>query len=499
MRKLILLPALLLALVMCRTAGAADTDSAEFAAPDEVKTHVVKVLRTTNKAQTNRYVPKVYDFQHANPYDVLRFIVRVAQIEEGAWFVYGKPENPDDPDSVKGGKVAMVAPLYQLPYIDELMKVIDRTGLTTSSGDKAYYYRPKHRHVDDSSFVDVITAVLAPNRSSGDQVADSEVNGFLFYDSPSGIEDVKRWLPIVDQPPPQVMIEATVYEINVENDDALGLDYVSWKNGPGRDLFTFGAFHEKERIARLNGVYAEPMFTNGLGDFETRGHYSSYYLDLPSEFFDFLVTKQKARVMTSAKAVTRNGEPALLVASDHIFYWKVTDPAYDREVNGAKVTREFSDAEAGVFLALSPVIGEEGVNLGIDLDVVSHTGFTSDGQPQLVSRSFDTVLRIQDGQEIILGGYDRQMTIQQSNKIPFLGSLPVIGWLFGGEENLVKKRKVVVALSATIVKDFSAMSGANSEIDAALIRSRAKGEWPVETLETEVGFDQWLLDDEKGQ
>jgi len=61
--------------------GPSPTDALD-AAPDEVPTHVVKVLRTTNKAQTNRYVIRVYDLKNVNPAAVHRFWRRVAEIEE---------------------------------------------------------------------------------------------------------------------------------------------------------------------------------------------------------------------------------------------------------------------------------------------------------------------------------------------------------------------------------------------------------------------------------
>ncbi len=504
MRRAGTLSALMLMFLVGPFAWGAELTGAEFAAPDEIDTHLVKVLRTTNKAQTNRFVPRVYDFANVNPYDVLRFIVRVAQIEEGAWFVYGKPTDPDDPTTVKGGKVAMVVPIYQLPYVDELMETIDREGLTTSSGDEAYYYRPRHRHVDDGDFVDLINAVLAINHSSGDQVPDNEVNAYLFYDSPSSIEDVQRWLPVLDQPPPQVMLEATLYEVNVENDSALGLDVVSWKNGPGRDLFTVGAFWEKERVPTLRGTgvlvdHGVPGGTHALSghDFLTHGTYYSYLIDLPSEFFDFLVTKQKARVLASAKLLSRSGVPAVLSSGDRIFFWRTNDDAdIERIVVGDSVARELGSESTGVFLRVEPIIGEEGIQLEIEVDVVGNTGFGTDGRPEVVRRNFDTNVRVQDGQEIVLGGYTREMVVQQANKIPVLGSIPFMGWLFGGEQNLVKKRKVVVVLTANIVKDFSAMTGAGSEIDAALIRSRARGEWPMPDLKTEAGFDQWIFDTE---
>ncbi|MCK4282785.1 MAG: hypothetical protein KAX44_00600 [Candidatus Brocadiae bacterium] len=436
MRKALACSMVFLALAAGAYAQSGPPHGVEFKAPNEVETHLIKVLRTTNKAQTNRYVPKVYDLKNVNPYDVLRFIVRPMQIEEGAWFLFGKPEDPGDPDSVKSGKVVVMAPTYQIPYLDELMEVIDAPGLTTSSGDKMFYYRPKHRYVSDPDFEDLVEAVLTPQHSGGDQVTDDEVNGFLFYDSPSGIEDIERWLPIIDQPPPQVMVEATIYEINIENDDRIGLDYVAWKDGPGRNLFTAGFYWEKEHIRsrKYKGIGGLPPVPtpSGFGGtwglpghrFSTRGKHSSYMIDIPSSFFDYLVTKQKARVLTSAKVLARNNQPAVLAVADRIFYWRDLDDG--RCVSGGDEERELPSgltaATAGVFLEVTPLVGSEGVNLDVDFMVVSHTGFESSGAPLLAGRDFSTSLRVKDGEEVILGGYTREVMVQRPARSPCWGA-----------------------------------------------------------------------------
>jgi type II secretory pathway component GspD/PulD (secretin) len=490
---------------------------AEFLAPDEVETHLIRVLRTTSKAQTNRYVPKVYDLENVNPYDVIRFIRRSMEIEEGAWFLFGKPEDAEAPHtSVRSGKAVVVAPQYQLPYIDDLMEVIDAPGLTSSSGDEMLYYRPKHRSVSDPDFVDLLEAVLTPNHSGGDQVPDTTVNAFLFYDSPSGIEDVERWLPVLDMPPAQVIIETKLYEINVENDSALGLDFQAWKNGPGRNLFKVGCFYEKSHVSDIDGpgIPFAPLYAN---DFKATGHYYSYFVNMSSAFFDFLVTKNKARVLSASKVLARHGTTAEFESSDLIFYWResecidpdtgfpleegetVVDADWSRLLVGDQRARRLGAESTGVFMEVEPTVGLNGITLDIDLDIVGHTGFDGKGVPQLVRRNYDTSLRVEDGQEIVLGGYDREMLVQETTKVPFFGSLPIAGWLFGGEQNLVKKRRVVVVLTANIVRDFTTMTGAGSEIDAALIRAKASGEWPVEVPKTEVGFDQWLLDPERAE
>jgi len=485
MKRRALFTAVFLALCAAPCAAAQGEVGAEFRSPGEAPTTLIRVLRTTNKAQTNRYVPKVYDLDNVNPYEVIRFIRRSTEIEEGAWFLYGKPEDPADPHgSVRSGKAVVMVPIYQIPYLDRLMEVIDVPGLTTSSGDRTLYYRPRHRSVADPSFVALVNAVLSPNRATGDQVADLPVNAYLFQDVPSAIEDIERWLPELDQPPAQVMIEATLYEVNVENDTALGLDYVSWKNGPGRELFAGGFLSETDDV---------PGYSIG----GPSNHYS-YRLNMHSGFFDFLVAKDKARVLTSAKVISRHDRPAVIDVGDHIFYWRTSLRAGvdDRVVVGDQRERALDSARSGVRLKVQPLVGTQGVTLDLGLEVTGHTGFDSTGRPQLVARSFDTSLRVKDGEEVVLGGYGREMMVQQSNKIPVLGSLPVLGWLFGSEQNLVKRRNVVVVLSAAVVRDFGAMGGANTEIDAALIRARARRRVPVQTPATEAGFDQWLFDRE---
>ena len=511
MRKTLAIAAVLALAGTVAYGQAAAPAKGEFAAPDEMPTSLIRVLRTTNKAQTNRYVPKVYDLKNVNPFDVVRFIRRVLEIEEGAWALYAKTDTPGDPASVTSGKVVVVAPTYQIPYIDKLMETIDTPGLTTSGGDLEFYYRPRHRHVEDTAWVSVIAALGV----EGDYVRDREVNGFLFYAAPSSIADVQHWLPLVDQPPPQAMIEATVYEVNAENDNSLGLDYVAWKSGPGRNLFNLGLYAEGEHIPSLHAdppAVATPPFNSGVPGgtyglpghmFQANGAFASFVFDVSSQFFDFLVTKNKARVVTSSKVLACNGVAATLSAGDQIFYWRTADdnaPPDDRVVAPDTRTRTLGAGSTGVYLQITPLLSTEGANLTVDLDIVSHTGFDATGRPQFARRDYLSRVRVKDGEEVVLGGYSRAFTVQKTSKIPVLGDLPLLGYLFGGEENLVKNRQVFIVLTSRNVKDYgSTMSGEATEIDAALIRARATKERTTEPLKTRGGFDQWMLDPEASE
>lgn len=488
-------------------------------APDEYPMHTIKILRTTNKAQVHRYVPKVYTVNNVNPYALKRWIRRIAQIEEGGFYFFGKP-GPDG--KVTSGKVMLTVPSYMVPDIDALMKTIDRAGLTSSSGDSFFYYRPKHRHVEDTAFTDLIEAV----QGGGDFKLDEEANAFMVYTAGSRLEAVKAWLPEFDLPPKQVAMEVIVYEVNVDNESRIGLDYMQWKNGPGRHAFSIQAYEEYGKVWSQDDM--NPLFNSGVPggtfglpgrSYEASGRNGVYFLDVPSAFFDFLVVKNKARVMTAAKMVARNKTAASLFAGDTILYYEAQNgPAANAGVRPAGVAiDQFGDeatvpdnrsvvdstrsrilgSRAGVLLEVTPTIGTEEIEVQVRSEVVSHTGFDQFGTPQLVSRDAETEAHVKSGQEIVLGGYSRTVMVERSDKMPFLGSLPVLGSLFGQEGTTTERRQIVVVLSTTVVEDFAAMEYDPTKVNAARIKAKALREQDTEVPDSEVGFDQWMLDMER--
>jgi hypothetical protein len=72
--------------------------------PEDYLTRTVKVLRTTNKAQINSYVPLVYTMRNNNPFNVIRHLIRAIQLEEGDLFTFVSPEG-------QGGKVLFILPI----------------------------------------------------------------------------------------------------------------------------------------------------------------------------------------------------------------------------------------------------------------------------------------------------------------------------------------------------------------------------------------------------
>jgi len=496
------------------------------APPNEFPTNLVKILRTSNKAQTNRYVPRVYDFKNVNPYAVIRFVKRVMQIEESAWFSFATPE-------MDSGKLLVTVPEYQLPYLDDMMAELDRTDLTTSSGTKRAIIPLKHRDGLDPGVFNGLAAWGTPTVKIQTDVG---INAMFLEDAPSAIEQMVRVLETeIDTPKEQLEAVIKVYEVDISDDGRLGLDYISWKNGPGRNAFAFGAYAQRERISSFDGPsslnYNSGNGTAGLPGrkYNSSGANYAYFFDLPSAFFDFLVAKGKARIMTRSKVTALNRTTASLEIGEEIMYYAVQtqndlragsrlrplDPFGDlepsinpdnpinEELNAAVVDypdnrtvtplltqRSLASVNTGFTFRMTPEIHYQDSQVALFMALVNITGWAADGTPVLANRSVDTVINIpRDGREITIGGMVSQRRIDGAQKIPLLGDIPVLGYLFGGESRMDQKNMVVVTLSTRVLGAESTWTPDDTELE-----NMARGETEFRTPENNPGLSPGVND-----
>lgn len=523
-------------------------------APDEVPAHLVKVLRTTNKAQTNRYIPKVYEFKHVNPFDVVRFYRRVTEIEEGRFATFVAPDG-------KSGLLLVIAPEYQIPYLDELMRTLDRPGLTTSSGEKRSYVPLQHRAADD---VGLLRAIWGQSNHTASRPAhgtrapdntvlcDLETGSIYLQGAASLVERAEAVIAELDKPLPQVLVETTVYEIDLNNDGAIGFDYYSWMNGPGRNLFAQGLFAEYGEVDRLKGgvnVY-DPGLGNTFGlphhRFRNHGYNTAYFLDVSTAYLDFLVTKGVAGVVTSGRVVSKipsnykdglnaygqsrfdpatdtpalAGSPAEFRAHDEVLYYRVetvptnrgsarpagfmVDPYgenVDYEDNRTLVARLVPLEAEGTQVGHRSI---DAVQVGTHLEVTPRIAVEHillelelevssllgfDGVGEPRISARRAVADVRvEDNEVLVFG-----GLERARRVQSVNKFPLLGSIpvlgwILGNEKSGVKKTVVVA----VVK-ASRVTG-RPPTDTAKLIDEVEGNAPTATPKGRFGFDQWLLD-----
>ncbi len=466
---------------------------------DERMRRVVKILRTTDKAQVNQFVPVAIEMKNVNPYAVLRFLRRPVEAEEGNLWTFVNP-------SGESGVVLVNVPIWLVDPIRELASVVDRPGLTSSSGSERAYITLNHRDPED--IADLVAAYLT---GSGKVVADPATGSVFIEDAPSGIKYAQDTIPVdLDHPTQQIVLRAKIYEIDLNNDGTIGLDFHAWKNGPGRNLFSAGAYGERFHSnisSDIDRVTNPGVDVNSLpgNRFHNSGFNGAYFYDVPSAYFDYLVSKGRARVLTAPSATVLNTETASFSTGEEILYYKVqsvNNPGVRDEPldpygedgsfpdNRTLVGSTIERADAGVSLEVTPVIGEESINMDLEISIVSQLGFDDTGVPMLSEREVCTEIRATPGSEYIIGGMNRTRSIQTTRKVPILGSIPVLGWLFGGEITTAKQTMLTMVVTAEVVDDFS---GLNYDEDNTIDAVETVGMNAVALPSEIYGFDMMLM------
>jgi type II secretory pathway component GspD/PulD (secretin) len=109
------------------------------------------------------------------------------------------------------------------------------------------------------------------------------------------------------------------------------------------------------------------------------------------------------------------------------------------------------------------------------------TGASQDGVPVTDSRRTNTSLLLKDGQTVVIGGLRREEKTRQVNQVPFLGDLPLIGFLFKSTTLATTKSELVVLLSPRLNQDRSVPPAA-----AARYESIHRDKWLLGTAEDEM-------------
>lgn len=176
----------------------------------------------------------------------------------------------------------------------------------------------------------------------------------------------------------------------------------------------------------------------------------------------WLSSRTKTRILSRPSVLTNDNEEAELASEEQTSYQTTSTTQ-----NGVTNTN-FDQVEAGINLNVSPTISAGNyLRLRVRLEVSSFQPSRSgnpDAPPDITRREIDTPITVPDGATIILGGLVTHSATELDSKIPWLGDLPLIGWLFRADEDSQSDLYLYIFITAHIIDgDFALLN----EISAA--------------------------------
>ncbi|MDQ9023030.1 type II secretion system secretin GspD [Acinetobacter sichuanensis] len=293
-------------------------------------------------------------------------------------------------------------------------------------------------------------------------IADSSQNALVVKADPQLMREIDAAIQQLDVRRQQVLIEATIIEVEGNDTDQLGVQWAMGDLSSGIGLMSFdniGSSLSKIAAGYLTGGAAGAAGALGssgtslvLGDYKEGANGSRR---LYGALIQALKDRTKSNLLSTPSILTMDNEEAYIVVGQNVPF--VTG-SVSTTGGTANPYTSIERKDVGVTLKVIPHIGEGG---SIRLEVEQEVSAVADkGQAQdLVTskRSIKTSVLADHGQTVVLGGLISDDTIHSRQSVPFLGDIPGLGRLFRSDGKSNVKRNLLVFIHPTIVSDSGDM------------------------------------------
>jgi len=359
-------------------------------------------------------------------------------------------------DSRRSGNVIWIAPRDELATREKLaleaqQQINDLEQTRTESFQMSY-----QKAADVQKLLSDPAQRILSKRGSA--VVDARTNTLFVQDTPSRLEEVRKLLAKIDVPVRQVMIEARIVEANETFSRNLGtrFGYMQKSTTPGATQGAFGA--ELGNTGQFAGLASgTPAFTgqglqtnlpaNGLNGFSA-GQFSFVLFNsavsrVLSLELSALEADGKGKIIASPRVLTADQVEALIEQGTEIPYQAATS-------SGATAV---SFRKANLSLKVRPQITPDG-NVIMTLDVnKDQPGATTTAGVQINTKHVKTEVLVENGGTVVIGGIYEQNDRTDVTKIPLLGDIPLLGWLFKNQTTSTGKTELLVFITPRIVNE----------------------------------------------
>ena len=319
-------------------------------------------------------------------------------------------------------------------------------------------------------YVDAKEVVLALDKFKSPQGSVSHIKGtshIIVTDTESKIREIGELLEKIDRITPQILVEARIYDITSRDKLDLGVDWYA-----GRRTNWVGGYPQNDDITVSKGgidTYmkskTDPSIMGGFAgsgagktDETTLGYLN---LGLLNKNIDIDVLLKAEQEITEAKLLAN---PRILVLDNEeaLFDIVTEHPYVERTITGNTITETVKFKDVGIKLVVTPHVTREGM---LRLHILPEFGVrvgqvmvSSNNVPIVDTRKVDTIALVRDGQTVVLGGMRKKDVSKQTNKIPLLGDLPLLGGLFRFEGEDTAVTELIVFITPWIVPQEPVLS-----------------------------------------
>jgi len=372
----------------------------------------------------------------------LENVLRILSEKSGMIFI-------SDPE-IRTNKITLdlkqVAPLEALSIMTELYDLgfqqLGNSGkyLVTRKDDIAIPTKTASYNCQFSEAVDLAEIVRAfVTADMGKVYGDERTNTVIIQDTPGQVVELIKLMQGLDRHTNQVHIKSAIVEVSLTNDHERGVQWFTSKTGSRGEQGVMGTdfgYRENSAIEPLT-VPILPSIAAGFG------------LGIIAADVDvvlgMLSKTNDLNLLSTPHLMVLDNKQAEIEVGDQIPYPKLNE--------FGMVSYEFKNATVKLALRVH-VNNDSTVTIHLEPQANFQQGLTPDGIPIISTRRAVTEVIVKNGQTVILGGLMQESNVVSIQRVPLLGSIPLIGELFKYSQTTKKKTELLVMLTPEIVNVY---------------------------------------------
>jgi general secretion pathway protein D len=281
-------------------------------------------------------------------------------------------------------------------------------------------------------------------------IADEVTNAIIVTTYPRLYKEIEETIKKLDRMPRQVLIEVLAAEVKLTDDTKLGIEWAV-RNGK------FTVANTQNTVASGSTTSVTPTIPGALGGSLVPVGFNVFAF-AASEFIaalNALATQNKVNVLSSPSIMTSENKKAVINVSTSVpIVTSQQVPVSAGGDTGNSITQTVEYKDAGIILTVTPRIGEGGT---VSLDVkqeVNDVGATAPppiNSPSFFKREAETSVVLLNNQTLVLGGLIQNKRTRVRTGIPFLNTIPVLGYLFGSTEDINERTELLLLITPRVI------------------------------------------------
>jgi general secretion pathway protein D len=346
--------------------------------------------------------------------------------------------------------------------IKELIKLLDKE-IPRGEGDIHVYYL---QNANAEELTGVLTALPSEGKEETVKgkspviskdvqiVADKSTNSLIIKAQKHDYLVLEDIIKKLDIPRTMVYIEALIMEVNVDKEFKLGVEWMGLEDFSyeGRDGGIFSGSGGSGDYSSLQGLaQTTPILPSGfsLGVIGESIKIGDLVFPNLGAILQAYQTDSDVNIISTPQILTTDNEEAQITVGENV-------PYLTKEATGDQTYQTYEYKDVGTTLKITPQINQEGlVRLKIFQENITLKKGTEEYRPTTLKRSAETTVIVKDNNTVVIGGIIGESSEVGNYKVPCLGDIPVMGWLFKSMSRTRNKTNLFVFLTPHVIESPS--------------------------------------------